>query len=86
MWKHDELSPPQLQKLLRQKEILFAGWAVGKIYGHLDCCSGKRKIKPQNRVFFESEAEAISHGYRPCGACMKEAYKQWKKQSDISKT
>jgi methylphosphotriester-DNA--protein-cysteine methyltransferase len=28
-------------------------------------------MKKENRVFFEDEAEAINHGFRPCGNCMK---------------
>ena len=32
-----------------------------------------------NRVFFEDEDNAIKAGYRPCGICMKNKYKVWKK-------
>jgi methylphosphotriester-DNA--protein-cysteine methyltransferase len=28
-------------------------------------------MKIENRVFFESEAEAMDAGYRPCGNCMR---------------
>ncbi|HEV8513084.1 MAG TPA: Ada metal-binding domain-containing protein [Cyclobacteriaceae bacterium] len=49
----------------------FAGNAKLKIYRTLSCHSGKR-MKKENRVFFESEAEAISLGFRPCRNCMKE--------------
>lgn len=35
-------------------------------------------MKKANRVFFASEEEAISIGYRPCGHCMKKAYDKWK--------
>lgn len=48
-----------------------------KIYGKLNCKSGKR-MKKQNRVFFSSEEEAIEHNFRPCGHCMKSKYKTWK--------
>ncbi|MGN6478422.1 MAG: Ada metal-binding domain-containing protein [Flavipsychrobacter sp.] len=48
-----------------------------KIYGSLSCSSGKR-MKRSNRIFFVSEAEAIENGYRPCGHCMKNEYKNWK--------
>ena len=48
-----------------------------KIYGRLNCKSGKR-MKLENRVFFSSEKEAISNGFRPCGHCMKEKYLLWK--------
>lgn len=65
----------QLKILL--DEIAFAGNINLKIYGTLNCSSGKR-MKVQNRVFFRSETEAIEMGYRPCGHCMRTAYKRWK--------
>jgi len=65
-----------LKALLDNGEILFAGNARLKIYGTLNCSSGKR-MKVQNRVFFSSETEAVKFGYRPCGHCMREAYKIW---------
>ncbi len=54
-----------------------------KIYGRLDCPSALRAIKgggpyPRYRVFFADEATAIAAGYRPCGNCMREAYRQWR--------
>ena len=48
-----------------------------KIYGTLGCKSGKR-MKRQNRVFFLAEKEAIKEGFRPCGNCLKERYKNWR--------
>ena len=55
-----------------------------KIYGRLDCPSALRYIAKgqyvEHRVFFADEETAIEAGYRPCGVCMKEAYKQWKSQ------
>jgi len=35
-------------------------------------------MKKENRVFFQSEKEAVAQGYRPCGHCMREEYKKWK--------
>ena len=56
-----------------------------KIYGRLDCPSAARYIAKgqyaQYRVFFADEATAITAGYRPCGVCMREAYKRWKLQN-----
>lgn len=46
----------------------FAGWKSGKIFGRLDCASGKR-MKKQNRVFFLTWEDAIEAGYRPCKKC-----------------
>ncbi len=62
-----------LFKRIRQGEIKFAGNARLKIYGKLSCGSGKR-MKKENRVFFKSEAEAVSLGYRACKHCMRERY------------
>ncbi|OEC90025.1 Ada metal-binding domain-containing protein [Acinetobacter sp. YK3] len=77
MWRHRELESSELHQKLKQHEILFAGNAQLKIYGRLTCSSGKRMLK-SNRVFFVDEQEAIAQGYRPCGHCMKQAYKKWK--------
>lgn len=77
MWRHRELESGELHQKLKQLEILFAGNAQLKIYGRLTCGSGKRMLK-SNRVFFVDEQEAIAQGYRPCGHCMKQAYKKWK--------
>lgn len=53
-----------------------------KIYGKLDCPSAARYIASgkyaRHRVFFKDEQTAISAGYRPCGICMKDAYRKWK--------
>ena len=61
---------------------LFGGHKKLKIYGRLDCPSALRYIAKgpyvQHRVFFADEETAIAAGYRPCGVCMKEAYKAWK--------
>lgn len=34
-------------------------------------------MKPEKRVFFAAEKEAINNGFRPCGHCMKTEYKKW---------
>ena len=67
----------QLKRLIDNNEIAFAGNSKLKIYGTFNCSSGKR-MKAVNRVFFKSEAEALQHGYRPCGHCMRAAYLSWK--------
>ena len=64
------------------KPGLLGGHRKLKIYGRLDCPSALRYISKgqytQYRVFFADENTAIAAGYRPCGVCMKEAYKKWK--------
>ena len=72
----------QLKILLHKNEITFAGNAKLKIYGKLNCSSGKR-MKIQNRVFFTADAEALYLGYRPCGHCMIKEYKEWKARNNI---
>jgi len=60
----------------------LAGHKKLKIYGKLDCKSALRHISKgqyiKNRVFFESEKDAILCGYRPCSVCMPDKYKDWK--------
>ena len=52
-----------------------------RIYGRLDCPSALRHIAKgeyvKYRVFFKDEETAIAAGYRPCGICMREKYKEW---------
>jgi methylphosphotriester-DNA--protein-cysteine methyltransferase len=67
--------------MMRSKTIRFAGNKALKIYGHLNCVSGKR-MKKSNRVFFSSEREALKMGFRPCAKCMESAYKVWKETRD----
>jgi methylphosphotriester-DNA--protein-cysteine methyltransferase len=77
MLRHLEIGPEDLHQKIRQKRISLGGNLKLKIYGKLNCKSGKR-MKKQNRVFFSSEEEAIEHNFRPCGHCMKSKYKTWK--------
>ena len=67
----------RLKSLIDDGKIQFAGNRNLKIYGMLRCSSGKR-MKTENRVFFESVEEAIKEGYSPCGHCMREEYLHWK--------
>ncbi|MEQ9374913.1 MAG: Ada metal-binding domain-containing protein [Imperialibacter sp.] len=69
----------RLNILIREGNLTLGGNARLKIYGRLNCSSGKR-MKPENRVFFADETEAILHGFRPCGHCMWEEYRNWKRQ------
>lgn len=69
----------ETRRLITEGKIKMAGYRPAKIYGTLSCSSGKR-MKMENRVFFSSEREAIDAGYRPCGHCMPEKYKEWKKR------
>ncbi|MGL4632236.1 MAG: Ada metal-binding domain-containing protein [Leadbetterella sp.] len=76
MIKHSEIEDRELQSKIRLREVCYGGNSKLKIYGTLHCKSGKR-MKRENKVFFQSEQEAIKNGYRPCGHCMKTKYKEW---------
>lgn len=76
--RHDDANQNQLFRLIKAGLITLAGNRKLKIYGHLNCSSGKR-MKKENRVFFKDAAEAKANGFRPCGHCMRELYKEWKR-------
>lgn len=67
----------KLKIMIGKNLIALGGNKNLKTYGTLTCKSGKR-MQLKNRVFFENEQEAIDHGYRPCGHCMREKYLEWK--------
>jgi methylphosphotriester-DNA--protein-cysteine methyltransferase len=80
MFHHVGLGQGQLKTLISKGAITLGGNKQLKIYGTLSCKSGKR-MKKENRVFFNSEQEAIDHGFRPCAHCMKMEYKNWKREN-----
>lgn len=82
MIAHAQLSAPQLRALVKSGVITLGGNKKLKIFGRLNCASGKRMLK-QNRVFFTAAHEAKHFGYRPCGHCMKEDYKIWKQDNGL---
>jgi methylphosphotriester-DNA--protein-cysteine methyltransferase len=70
------MTDTEFKRLVQSGGIRFAGNRKLKIYGRLNCASGKR-MKKVNRVFFTSEEEAVRFGYRPCGHCMRMEYNLW---------
>lgn len=70
----------KLYQLIKAGKIRFAGNIPGKIYGRMNCVSGKR-MKPANRIFFGSANEAKLASYRPCGHCMRHEYQLWKSKN-----
>jgi len=72
-----------LWRKIQSGEIVLGGNRKLKIYGRLDCTAGKR-MKAENRVFFENGTEAINSGYRPCAVCMRKEYMLWKNQHSIT--
>jgi methylphosphotriester-DNA--protein-cysteine methyltransferase len=75
MYRHIDLSKQVFIRMIRNNSIQYAGNVRLKIFGHLNCKSGKR-MKKENRVFFKTETEAISAGFRPCGHCMPIRYRE----------
>jgi hypothetical protein len=62
---------------------LLGGHARTRVYGRMDCPVAlsllRRGFGPRHRVFFADEAVAIAAGFRPCGACLREKYREWKR-------
>ena len=77
MIRHNDIDRQELRKEIRNRSIQYAGNSRLKIFGLLNCSSGK-KMKTENRVFFKTETEALAAGFRPCGHCMRDQYRQWK--------
>ena len=83
MVRHDALGTSpfarsrKLQQLVAAGQVTLGGNRRLKIYGTLACTSGQR-MQVANRVFFAGEAEALAHGYRPCGHCLRDHYRSWK--------
>jgi hypothetical protein len=60
----------------------LGGHGRTKVYGTMDCPVAlsllRRGFEPRHRVFFLDEETAIAAGFRPCGACLRERYAEWK--------
>ena len=82
MWGHEQLLVFDLGQMIKSKQIQLGGNLRLRIYGTLSCSAGKR-MKKQNRVFFKNETEAIDLGFRPCGHCLKEKYKEWTSKNQV---
>ncbi len=83
-FENNEKGKLKLRQLINEGKIILGGNMSLKIYGTLQCKSGK-KMKRENRIFFSSEEEAITEGYRPCAHCMREKYLKWKTNRDKEK-
>jgi hypothetical protein len=75
--RHTQISDQELRRQIRRQHICLGGNVKLKIYGKLNCRSGKG-MKKENRVFFASPAQAVRQGFRPCGHCLPGDYKKWK--------
>lgn len=71
---------------LSDEKGTLGGHRKQKIYGRLDCPTALRFIANgkyvQHRVFFADEATALAAGYRPCGSCLREKYKEYMANPD----
>ena len=62
---------------------IYGGNGKGKIYGRLDCPYALSSIRrfsgvyEKSRVFFADERTALAAGYRPCGNCLREKYREY---------
>ena len=67
---------PDLKFYISNSPGTMGGYWRGstKIYGRLDCPSAKRWIEKGHyvkyRVFFATESDAVTAGFRPCKRCM----------------
>ena len=55
-----------------------------RIYGRLDCPSAVAALArgyAKHRVFFADEEAALANGYRPCGRCMRERFREWRSRN-----
>ncbi|MEQ8424485.1 MAG: Ada metal-binding domain-containing protein [Cyclobacteriaceae bacterium] len=73
MMRHSDLTDEEVTQKIKSGEIVIAGNASLKIYGRLNCKSGKRMLR-KNRVFFKSKQQAVQLGFRPCGHCLTQDY------------
>ena len=73
MIRHVDVDDAELRQMMKEKILVLGGNMRLKIYGRLDCKSGKR-MKRENRVFFSSATEAMEAGFRACAHCMKGEY------------
>ena len=61
----------------------YGGNSKLKIYGRLDCPSALSTIRrfpgsyERCRVFFADEKTALVAGYRPCGNCLRQKYREY---------
>jgi hypothetical protein len=83
MISHLSITDQQLRRLIKTGQIACAGHGPARIFGRLDCRSGKRMHR-RNRVFFIDPGEALAQGFRPCGHCLPLAYRQWRSAKPVT--
>ena len=77
------LTGPDGKEYLSEIPGTFGGNSKGRIYGRLDCPSALSAIRrypgvyEKSRVFFADEKTALAAGYRPCGNCLREQFREY---------
>lgn len=60
----------------------LGGNSRARIYGRLDCGSALAALRKggyaEHRVFFVDAQAARAAGFRPCGTCLRDEYREWK--------
>ncbi len=66
----------------------FGGNSKQGVYGRMDCGSALSSMRrypgayQKSRVFFADEKTALAAGYRPCGNCLRQKYKEYMADPD----
>jgi len=55
-------------KLNNNPEMLYVASVNGESY-HFPWCSGAKRIKEENKIWFGSKEDAVKAGYKPAGNC-----------------
>lgn len=81
--KQYKLLGPDGKQYLSETPGTLGGNGKLKIYGRLDCPSALSTIRrfpgsyEKSRVFFTDEKTALAAGFRPCGNCLREKYREY---------
>lgn len=81
--KQYKLRGPDGKQYLSETPGTLGGNGKLKIYGRLDCPSALSTIRrfpgsyEKSRVFFADERTALAAGFRPCGNCLREKYREY---------
>lgn len=81
--KQYKLLGPDGKQYLSETPGTLGGNGKLKIYGRLDWPSALSTIRrfpgsyEKSRVFFADEKTALAAGFRPCGNCLREKYREY---------
>jgi hypothetical protein len=74
---------PDGQTYLSARPGTLGGHRGTRVYGRLDCPRALSAIARggyvNQRVFFADELAALAAGFRPCGICLGDLYREWKR-------